>query len=98
MNFKPLGDRVLVDEDAKETKTSSGLFIPDASADAANRGTILAVGPGEAPKNGGAVIPVDLTVGERVLFAPGSGQKVVVAGKSYLVLKVGEVIATVTEE
>lgn len=98
MNFKPMGDRVLVNTDPLETKTLSGLFIPDAVADAVNRGTIVAVGPGTAPKKGGAVIPVDLRVGERILYAPGSGLKVTVGGEDYLVLKEEEVIAIVDGE
>lgn len=95
MNFRPTFDRILVDQDAKETKTSSGLFIPDASADAVNRGTVLAVGPGTTPKNGGDIVPVGIAVGERVLYAPGSGLKVTVEGVDYLVLKEEEVIAIV---
>jgi len=95
MNFKPMGDRVLVNTDTLETKTASGFIIPDAIADAVNRGTILAVGPGAIPKKGGDPIPVNLKVGERVLFAPGSGLKVRVEGVDYLVLKEDEVIAVV---
>jgi chaperonin GroES len=98
MNFKPIDDRILVNEDERETKTSAGFFIPETNADAANRGTILAVGPGKAPKQGRDIIPVNLKVGERVLYAPGSGHKVVVAGKSYLVLKEDEVLALVDDE
>jgi chaperonin GroES len=95
MNFRPTFDRILVDQDEKETKTTSGLFIPDASADAVNKGTVLAVGPGKSPVKGGEVIPVGITVGERVLYAPGSGLKVTVEGVDYLVLKEEEVIAIV---
>ena len=94
MNFRPMLDRILVDQDAKETKTSSGLFIPDASADAVNQGTVLAVGPGKPTKDGD-IIPVGIAVNERILFAPGSGLKVTVEGVDYLVLKEEEVIAIV---
>ena len=98
MNFRPMLDRILVDQDAKETKTSSGLFIPDTSAEAVNRGTVLAVGSGKAPVKGGDVIPVSINIGERVLYAPGSGLKVTVDGVDYLVLKEEEVIAIVDAE
>ena len=98
MNFRPMLDRILVDQDEKETKTSSGLFIPDASADAVNRGTVLAVGPGRPTKDGSEVIPVGIIVGERVLYAPGSGLKVTVEGVDYLVLKEEEVIAIVEDK
>lgn len=96
MNFKPTFDRVLIDQDNKETKTSSGLFIPDAIADAVNCGTVVAVGPGKATRDG-TVVPVGIAVGERVLYAPGSGLKVTVSGVDYLVLKEEEVIAIVDE-
>lgn len=96
MNFRPTFDRILVDQDELETKTSSGLFIPDAVADAVNRGTVLAVGPGRVTRDG-VTIPVELAIGERVLFAPGSGLKVTVSGVDYLVLKEEEVIAIVEE-
>lgn len=95
MNFRPMLDRILVDQDEKETKTSSGLIIPDAGAEAVNRGTVVAVGPGKSPAKGGDVIPVGIAVGERVLYAPGSGLKVTVSGVDYLVLKEEEVIAIV---
>jgi len=98
MNFKPVGDRVLINTDALETRTASGLIIPDAIADAVNRGTIVAVGPGVVPKDGSAPVPVDLAVGERVLYAPGSGLKVRVDGTDYLVLREEEVIAVVDAE
>lgn len=95
MNFRPMGDRVLVNADPVETKTSSGFFIPDQATDAVNRGTVLAVGPGAVPKKGVDPVPVPIKVGERVLFAPGSGLKVKVEGTEYLVLKEDEVIAIV---
>lgn len=98
MNFRPMGDRVLVDSDPLETKTSSGFFLHHEAADAVNRGTVLAVGPGRPTKNGDAVIPVGIAIGERVLFPPGSGLQVKVNGVNYLVLKEDEVIAVVENE
>jgi chaperonin GroES len=98
MFFRPMGDRVLVDQDAVETYTSAGFYIPETSAEQVNRGTIVAVGPGKVSKTGVAV-PIDdnLKVNERILFAPGSGLKVTVSGVDYLVLKEEEVIAIVEE-
>jgi chaperonin GroES len=92
MNFRPMLDRILVDCDPLEARTVSGFFIPDAVADAVNRGTVVAVGPGQ-PRRDGVVVPVGIGVGERVLFAPGSGQKVTVSGQDYLVLREEEVVA-----
>ena len=95
MNFRPTDDRVLVNQDPVEEKTSSGLFIPVTGADAVNRGTVLAVGPGRYNKKGDARIPCDVAVNDRVLFAPGSGLQVKVEGVIYLVLKEDEIIAIV---
>ena len=92
-----MGDRVLVDQDPVETKTSSGIFLHHEAADAVNRGTVLAVGPGRPTKKGDAIIPVDIKVNERVLFPPGSGLQVKVEGVTYLVLKEDEIIAIVEE-
>ena len=97
MNFKPTFDRVLVDQDNKETKTAGGLIIPDVLAEAVNRGTVLATGPGKSTKNG-EIIPVAINVGERILFAPEAGLKVTVDGADYLVLKEDEIIAIVDEK
>jgi chaperonin GroES len=98
MFFRPMGDRVLVDQDPVETYTSAGFYIPETVAEQVNRGTIVAVGPGKLSKDG-TTIPVDenLKVNERILFAPGSGLKVTVSGADYLVLKEEEVIAIVEE-
>jgi chaperonin GroES len=97
MNFRPMLDRILVDQDPAETTTASGFILHHEAAEAVNRGTVLAVGPGKPTKNNDAVIPVGISVGERVLYAPGSGLKVRVEGVDYLVLKEEEVIAIVED-
>lgn len=95
MNFKPMYDRILVDCDPVKEYTSAGFYIPETNAEQVNRGTVVAVGPGKAPKKGGDIVPVNLKVGDRVLFAPGSGLKVTVDGAEYLVLDEELVLATV---
>ena len=94
MNFKPMADRVLVQQDASETKTASGFIIPDASVEKANKGTVVAVGPGKTTKDG-QIIAIPVEVNNRVMFAPGAGIKVKVNGKEMLVLKEEELIAVV---
>ena len=94
MDFKPMADRVLILRDAAEERTVSGFFIPDAIQEAAVRGTIQAVGPGRVSKQG-TTIPMDLAVGDRVMFAPGAGLPVKLEGADYLVLKEEEIIALV---
>lgn len=85
-------NRVLVDCDPVETYTSAGFYIPESTAEQVNRGTVVAVGPGKATKDG-AVIPIDIKVDERVLFVPGTGLKVTVEGVEYLVIDADEVVA-----
>jgi chaperonin GroES len=87
-------NRVLIDCDPVETYTSAGFFIPETGAEQVNRGRVVAVGPGRAARDG-TVVPVDIQLNERVLFAPGSGIKVTVSGVEYLVLDADEVIAVV---
>lgn len=94
MNFRPMHNRVLVDCDPVETYTSAGFFIPETGAEQVNRGTVVAVGPGKATKDG-TIVPIDIRLNERVLFAPGTGLKVTVSGVEYLVLDADEVIAIV---
>ena len=94
MNFKPMADRVLIEQDDTETKTASGFFIPDSSVEKANRGTVIAVGPGKSTKDG-VIMPIPVAVDQKVMFAPGAGIKVKVAGREMLVLKEEELIAIV---
>jgi chaperonin GroES len=94
MNFKPMADRVLVQQAESQTKTTSGFIIPDSSVEKANTGTVLAVGPGKTTKDG-QIISVPVEVNNRVMFAPGSGIKVKVDGKDMLVLKEDELIAVI---
>jgi chaperonin GroES len=94
MNFKPMFDRVLVKQADAETKTASGFIIPDASVEKVNKGTVIAVGPGKATKDG-VVIPVPVSVDDQVMFMPSSGIKVKVNGEEMLVLNEDDLIAIV---
>jgi chaperonin GroES len=96
MNFKPMADRVLVRRLEAETTTSSGFIIPDAAVERANRGVVLAMGPGRLAKDG-AVVPIaDIQIGDTVMFE-GLGTNVKVDGEEYVVLKEQEIIAIVGE-
>jgi len=87
-------DRVLIQEHDAETVTSSGFIIPDAIAEKANTGTVLAVGPGKSIKDG-TVIPLTVQVNDKIMFMPGSTIKVKVNGIDMLVLKEEDIIAIV---
>jgi chaperonin GroES len=96
MNLRPLHDRVIVKRLDQETKTASGLIIPDAAAEKPDQGEILAVGNGKVQENG-QVRPLEVKVGDRVLFGKYSGQAVKVKGEELLVMREEDIMAVVTQ-
>ena len=94
MKLRPLHDRVIVKRIDSETKTSSGIVIPDSAAEKPDQGEILAVGPGKKNEKG-ELSPVDVKVGDRVLFGKYSGQTVKVDGEELLVMKEEDLFAVV---
>lgn len=94
MIFKPMADRVVVRRVEPETRTSSGFIIPDTSVVKANRGTVIAVGPGKLLKDGRIVPIADINIGDVIMFE-GIGINVKVNGEQLVVLKEEEIIAIV---
>jgi len=94
MKLRPLHDRVIVKRIESETKTASGIVIPDNAAEKPDQGEILAVGPGKA-NDKGDVKPLGVKVGDRVLFGKYSGQTVKVDGDELLVMKEEDLFAVV---
>jgi chaperonin GroES len=94
MDLRPLHDRVIVERSDQETKTASGLIIPDAAAEKPDQGVVLAVGNGKILEDG-KVRPLDVKVGDRVLFGKYSGQAVKVEGKELLVMREEDIMAIV---
>jgi chaperonin GroES len=94
MKLRPLHDRVIVKRIDSETKTASGIVIPDAAAEKPDQGEILAVGPGKK-NDKGELSPVGVKVGDRVLFGKYSGQTVKVDGEELLVMKEEDLFAVV---
>ena len=74
MNLKPIGDRVIVKREAAEGKTSGGIILPDNAKNKPQRGTVLAVGPGKAKKDG-TRLPMQLKTGDKVLFTTWAGDE-----------------------
>jgi chaperonin GroES len=97
MTFRPTQDRVLIRRAELETKTSSGLYIPDTQGEKANQGTVMAMGPGRTTKDG-AIIPIALNIGDLVMFGGGAGTPVKVEGQDYLVIREDEIIAVVEKQ
>ncbi|HAW45501.1 MAG TPA: co-chaperone GroES [Sutterella sp.] len=86
MQIRPLHDRVIVKRLDTEHVTSSGIVIPDNAGEKPDQGEVLAVGPGKRD-DAGKLLPMDVKVGDRVLFGKYSGQTVKVDGVEYLVMR-----------
>ena len=94
MNLRPLNDRVIVKRLENETKTASGIVIPDNAAEKPDQGEVLAVGPGKHDEDGDR-IEMSVKVGDRVLFGKYSGQTVKIGGDELLVMKEDDLFAVV---
>ncbi|OXC73246.1 co-chaperone GroES [Caballeronia sordidicola] len=97
MSLRPLHDRVIIKRLDQETKTASGIVIPESAAEKPDQGEVIAVGPGKRDNDGKRIVP-DLKVGERVLFGKYSGQQVKVDGNELLVLREEDIVAVVTQQ
>ena len=95
MNLKPLDDRIVVRPNEAETQTASGLVIPDTAKEKPQQGEVLAVGPGKRSETSGEVIPVDINVGDTVLYSKYGGTEVAANGEDLLVLNSRDVLAIV---
>lgn len=94
MNFRPMLDRVLIQQAEAETKTASGFIIPDAVVEKANKGTVIAMGPGRSIKDGQVIPIANIKVGDLIMFE-GKGIPITVNGQQMIVLKEDEIIAIV---
>ena len=94
MKLRPLHDRVIVKRMDQETKTASGIVIPDAAAEKPDQGEVLAVGAGKR-NDKGDLIAMNVKVGDRVLFGKYSGQTVKVDGDELLVMREEDLFAVV---
>lgn len=94
MALRPLHDRVIIKRLDNERKTASGIVIPESAAEKPDQGEVLAVGPGKKTEDG-KVLPVDLKVGDKVLFGKYAGQAVKVDGEELLVIREEEVLAVI---
>ena len=94
MNLKPLEDRIVVRPGDAEETTASGLVIPDTAKEKPQQGEVLAVGPGRRSEQTGEIIPVDISVGDTVLYPKYGGNEITVEGEDLLILRAPEVLAT----
>ncbi len=91
MAFRPLHDRVLIRRIEEENKTPGGIIIPDTAKEKPQQGEVVAVGPG-ARDEGGKLQPLDVKVGDKVLFGKWSGSEVTIDGEELLIMKESDIL------
>jgi chaperonin GroES len=96
INFKPLGGRVVVEPIEQEEITAGGIVLPETAKEKPQKGTVLSVGPGDRDEDGKR-IPMDVSVGNTVLFAKYSGTEIKVDNKKLLILRESDLLAIVEE-
>ena len=97
MNLKPLDDRIVVRPNAAEERTASGLVIPDTAKEKPQQGTVLAVGPGRWSDDEGQHFPLDVKVGDTVLYSKYGGTEITAGGEDLLILTSRDVLAIVVK-
>ena len=95
MKFRPLHDRVVLERIDAEEKTAGGIIIPDTAKEKPQQGKVVAVGPGGRDESG-KLIPIDVTVGDRVLFGKWSGTEVKIDGVEFLIMKESDIMGVLT--
>ena len=95
MSLQPLDDRIVVRPSEAEEKTASGLVIPDTAKEKPQQGEGLAVGPGRRAENTGELIPLDIAVGDKVVYSKYGGTEITVDGEDLLILTSRDVLAKV---
>ena len=95
VSIKPLEDRIVVKQVEAETTTASGLVIPDTAKERPQEGEVLSVGPGRIDDNGNRV-PLDVKVGDRVIYSKYGGTEVKYGGEEYLILSARDILAIVS--
>jgi chaperonin GroES len=89
VKFKPNEDRVLVQPSAAEEKTAGGIFIPDTAKEKPQKGTVIAVGPGKKDE------PVNVKVGDKVLYGKYSGTEINIDGTDFLIMRNSDIFGTI---
>ena len=95
MNLQPLEDRIVVRPSDAESTTASGLVIPDTAKETPQQGEVLAAGPGRRSEQSGELIPIDVTVGDTVVYSKYGGTEITIDGEDLLILTSRDVLAKV---
>jgi chaperonin GroES len=94
MNLRPMQDRIIVKRVDEETKTAGGIFIPDTAKEKPQQGEVVAVGKGKKTEDG-KIIPMDVNVGDKVLFGKYSGTEIKLEGQDYLIMREDDILGVV---
>ncbi len=94
MNLRPMQDRIIVKRVDEETKTAGGIFIPDTAKEKPQQGEVVAVGKGKKTEDG-KIIPMDVNVGDKVLFGKYSGTEIKLEGLDYLIMREDDILGVV---
>ncbi len=97
MSLQPLDDRIVVQPGESEETTASGLVIPDTAKEKPQQGEVLAVGPGRRSETTGEIIPLDIAVGDTVVYSKYGGTEISADGKDLLILSSRDILAKVTK-
>lgn len=95
VQLRPLGNRVVVKPIEEEERTPSGLVLPETAKEKPQKGEVLAVGPGEWAEDGKHRIPLEVKVGDKVIFAKYAGTEVKVNGEKLLILRESDILAII---
>jgi chaperonin GroES len=96
MKFRPLHDRIVIKRIEADAKSAGGIIIPDTVKEKPQQGEVVAVGPGGRDESG-KLIPIDLKIGDRVLFGKWSGTEVRISDDDYLIMKESDVMGVLVE-
>ena len=96
--LRPANDRILVKKDEPERVSSGGIFIPDAAVENATKGVVLAVGPGKYSEKTAVLIPMTVKAGDRILFHPFAGSKVMIGKEEYYCMPESDVWCFIDED
>jgi len=94
MKFRPLHDRVVIERIDAEAKTAGGIIIPDTAQEKPQQGKVIAVGPGGRDESG-KLIPIDVKVGDRILFGKWSGTEVKIDDEDLIIMKESDILGIV---
>jgi chaperonin GroES len=94
MEIRPLHDRIIVERLEEETKTAGGIIIPDTAKEKPQQGKVIAIGKGKRTEDG-KLLPLDVKVGDKILFGKYSGTEIKIEGKEFLMMREDDVLGVI---